>query len=224
MKDPIPDATVARLPLYLRCLSELSSLDEHCSSDDLAAAAGVKSAQVRKDFSYLGSYGTRGVGYDISDLTMQLRKVLGLTREHPVMIVGAGNLGSALANYNGIDTWGFDVASIVDIDDAKIGQDINGLAVESVHDIATIVVERQIEIGVITVPASAAQGIVERLANAGVTSILNFAPTVIHPPDGVNIRRVDIAVSLGILAYHKAKQDRRASSGVPLSRGTSDER
>ena len=230
MKNPIPDATVARLPLYLRCLSELRSNDEQCSSDDLATAAGVKSAQVRKDFSYLGSYGTRGVGYDIDDLTMQLRKVLGLTREHPVMIVGAGNLGSALANYKGIDTWGFDVASIVDIDDARIGQHINGLAVESVHDIPAIVVERQIEIGVITVPASAAQGIVERLAEAGVTSILNFAPTVIHPPEGVNIRRVDIALSLGILAFHQTLKEQKAgsgasqsSTGVPLSRGTSDE-
>lgn len=209
MKAPIPDATVARLPIYLRCLSDLESIDEQCSSDDLAAAAGVKSAQVRKDFSYLGSYGTRGVGYNIEDLTRQLRRVLGLTRTHPVMIVGAGNLGSALANYKGIDTWGFDIAAIVDIDDTAIGRSAGGLTVESVNDLARIVRERGIEIGVVAVPAGTAQSIVDRLSDAGVTSILNFAPTVIHPPEGVTIRRVDIAVSLGILAYHRAEEDRR---------------
>jgi len=96
MKAPIPDATIARLPIYLRCLSDLGSVDESCSSDELATAAGVKSAQVRKDFSYLGRYGTRGVGYDVADLTAQLRKVLGLTRPHPLMIVGAGTSGLPL--------------------------------------------------------------------------------------------------------------------------------
>jgi redox-sensing transcriptional repressor len=210
MKDPIPDATVARLPVYLRCLSDLGPVDEHCSSEDLAAVAGVNSAQVRKDFSYLGNYGTRGVGYDVDDLIAQLRKVLGLTREHPVMIVGAGNLGSALANYGGIDMWGFGVASIVDHDAARIGQAIDGLTVESVDDITTIVAERDIEIGIITVPASAAQVVAERLANAGVTSLLNFAPTVLHAPEGVTVRRVDIAVSLGILAFHMTDGERGA--------------
>ena len=210
MKDPIPAATVARLPVYLRCLSDLESVDDRCSSEDLAAAAGVKSAQVRKDFSYLGSYGTRGVGYNVEDLIRQLRRILGLTRKHPVMIVGAGNLGSALANYKGISTWGFDIAAIIDIDEATIGQSIDTLTVESTHDMARIVSERGIEIGVIAVPATAAQRIVDRLADAGVTSVLNFAPTVIHPPEGVTIRRVDIAVSLGILAYHRAENDRRS--------------
>jgi redox-sensing transcriptional repressor len=210
MKASIPGATIARLPIYLRCLSDLGSVDESCSSDDLAAAAGVKSAQVRKDFSYLGSYGTRGVGYDVADLTAQLRKVLGLTRPHPVMIVGAGNLGSALANYKGVDTWGFDIASIVDIDEERVGQPVDGLVVESVHDIAQIAIDRDIEIGLITVPASAAQGVVEQLAGAGVTSILNFAPTVIRAPEGVTIRRVDIAVSLGVLAFHKAEEERKS--------------
>ena len=207
MKAPIPDATVARLPIYLRCLSELGSVDDRCSSDDLAAAAGVKSAQVRKDFSYLGSYGTRGVGYDVDDLITQLRRVLGLTSTHPVMIIGAGNLGSALANYKEIGTWGFDVASIVDIDTTRIGQAVNGLTLESVHEIAAIVADRNIEIGIITVPASAAQGIVEQLARAGVTSILNFAPTVLRAPEGVTIRRVDIATSLGILAFHMTREE-----------------
>jgi redox-sensing transcriptional repressor len=209
MKASIPNATIARLPIYLRCLSDLGSVDQSCSSDELAAAAGVKSAQVRMDFSYLGSYGTRGVGYDVADLTAQLRKVLGLTRPHAVMIVGAGNLGSALANYKGVDTWGFDMVSIVDNDEVRVGQPLDGLVVESVDDIAEIVADRDIEIGLITVPASAARGVVEQLAGAGVTSILNFAPTVIHAPEGVTIRRVDIAVSLGVLAFHKAQEERK---------------
>jgi len=202
MKATIPAATVERLPVYLRCLSDLATTDQRCSSGDVAAAAGVKSAQVRKDFSYLGSYGTRGVGYDIEDLRSELRKVLGLTRKHPVMIVGAGNLGFALANYKGVAKWGFDIAAIVDIATPKVGRTVDGLTVESVHDLAEIVAERDIEIGMITVPASSAQSVVDRLADAGVTSILNFAPTVIRPPKGVTIRRVDIAVSLGILAFH----------------------
>ena len=202
MKSSIPGATVARLPVYLRCLTDLGSTSDHCSSEELAAAAGVNSAQIRKDFSYLGSYGTRGVGYDIVELSVQLRKVLGLTRHHPVMIVGAGNLGTALANYKPIDTWGFDIASIVDIDDAKIGQVVDGLVVESAQDIALIVANRNIEIGILAVPANAAQGATEHLAAAGVTSILNLAPTVIHPPQGVHIRRVDIGVTLSILAFH----------------------
>jgi redox-sensing transcriptional repressor len=210
MKAPIPDATIARLPIYLRCLSDLGSVDESCSSDDLAAAAGVKSAQVRKDFSYLGSYGTRGVGYDVADLTAQLRKVLGLTKPHPVMIVGAGNLGSALANYKGVASWGFDVASIIDIDEGRVGQPVDGLFVESAHDIAEIVIDRDIVIGLITVPANAAQGVVEQLAGAGVTSILNFAPTVLHAPEGVTLLRVDIAVELGVLAFHRAEEDRKS--------------
>ncbi len=209
MKAPIPDATVARLPIYLRCLTELGSSDEHCSSEGLAAAAGVKSAQVRKDFSYLGSYGIRGVGYDIEKLRSQLRRVLGLTQTYPLMVVGAGNIGSALTAYKGIGNWGFRIASIVDNDTARIGQTIGSLTVESVRDIPTIVVERDIKIGVIAVPARAAQATVETLAESGITSVLSFAPTVLRAPEGVTIRRVDIAIALGILAYHMAAEDRQ---------------
>jgi redox-sensing transcriptional repressor len=208
MRSPIPAATVARLPIYLRCLTDLGSVGDLCSSDDLAAAAGVKSSQVRKDFSYLGTYGTRGVGYEVDDLIMQLRRVLGLTRTYPVIVVGAGNLGSALANYKNVDTWGFDIVAIVDSNPSTIGRDIDGLTVQSADDIASIVDDHNIEIGIITVPANSAQDVVERLADAGITSILNFAPTVIHPPQGVTVRRVDIATSLGILAYHRTQEGR----------------
>ena len=203
MKSTIPDAAIERLPIYLRCLSDLASLGTKCSSDDLATAAGVQSAQVRKDFSYLGSYGTRGVGYDISDLRRQIRKVLGLTRRYPVVVVGAGNLGTALTNYQGLDDWGFQVVAILDIDAAKIGSTVDGLTVEPIRHLEAIAAERGVEIGIITVPAPAAQSIADQLATAGITSILNFAPTVLRPPNGVDVRRVDISTSLGILAYHR---------------------
>ena len=217
MKAPIPGATIARLPIYLRCLSDLGSVDESCSSDDLAAAAGVKSAQVRKDFSYLGSYGTRGVGYDVADLTVQLRKVLGLTRPHPVMIVGAGNLGSALANYKGVDTWGFDIASIVDIDEERVGQPVDGLVVESVRDIAQIAIDRDIEIGLITVPASAAQGVVEQLASAGsLPEVASFGGRPRQRPSGsINRRRHQRSFAVASPTRCTRRPDLRSDRCVP---------
>ncbi|MCL1593369.1 MAG: redox-sensing transcriptional repressor Rex [Actinomycetia bacterium] len=203
MKGTIPQATVARLPRYLHCLTDMVDSEAKCSSEQLAIAAGVNSAQVRKDFSYLGSYGTRGVGYDIRELRSQIRKVLGLTRTYPVVIVGAGNLGSALTNYKGFDAWGFDVVAVVDIDNDKIGDPVDGLKIESANRLADIVKERGIEIGIIATPASAAQSVANRLAEAGVTSILNLAPTILQTSDEVFIRRVDLSTELGILAFHR---------------------
>ncbi len=203
MKNQIPAATVARLPRYLRCLSDMVDSGANCSSEQLAEVAGVNSAQVRKDFSCLGSSGTRGVGYDINDLRNQIRNVLGLTRTYPVVVVGAGNLGSALTNYKGFEAWGFEVVAVVDIDDAKIGEPVDGLEVESMYRLGEIVEERGIEIGIIATPAIAAQGVANRLADAGITSILNLAPTVLRIPDGVYIRRVDISTEMGILAFHR---------------------
>jgi len=203
MKDSIPEATVARLPRYLHCLSEMGEAEPKCSSEQIADAAGVNGAQVRKDFSYVGSYGTRGVGYDIGDLKNQIRKVLGLTRTYPVVVVGAGNLGSALTNYKGFDSWGFDVVAVVDIDAEKIGSPVDGLKVESMNNLADIVKERSIEIGIIATPASAAQSVANRLAEAGLTSILNLAPTILQAPAKAFVRRVDLTTELGILAYHR---------------------
>jgi len=181
----------------------MGEAEPKCSSEQIADAAGVNGAQVRKDFSYLGSYGTRGVGYDIGDLKNQIRKVLGLTRRYPVVVVGAGNLGSALTNYKGFDSWGFDVVAVVDIDAEKIGRPVDGLKVESMNDLPDIVKERGIEIGIIATPASAAQGVANRLAEAGLTSILNLAPTILQAPEKALIRRVDLTTELGILAYHR---------------------
>ncbi len=168
----------------------------------MAALAGVNSAQVRKDLSFLGSHGTRGVGYRVDELRDQLRKALGLTHEYAVVIAGAGNLGSALANYGGFSAWGFEVAAIVDADRTKVGTQIAGHEVEPFDSIEEIVAERHIAIGIIATPSWSAQEVVDRLTAAGVRSILNFAPAVLDVPEGVEIRRVDLSTELQILTYH----------------------
>jgi redox-sensing transcriptional repressor len=172
-----------------------------CSSQDLAKTAGVNAAQVRKDLSFLEAQGVRGVGYDIDDLRLQIRKALGLTHEFPIVIAGAGDLGRSLANYGGFAEWGFSVAAILDVDARKIGSQIGNSTVESMDDLETIVADRNIEIGIVATPARHAQRAAERLAAAGVRSILNFAPTVISV-DTAEVRRVDLSTELQILAYH----------------------
>jgi len=200
MKTHIPDATVARLPIYLRCLAMRAGTGI-CSSKDLAQTAGVNAAQVRKDLSFLDAHGIRGVGYDIDELRTQVRKALGLTHEFPVVIIGAGDLGRALANYGGFAEWGFSIAAILDVDARKIGSRIGDSVVESMDDIEQVVAERKIEIGIIATPAGQAQDAAERLTAVGVRSILNFAPTVLSVEDA-EIRRVDLSTELQILAYH----------------------
>lgn len=202
----IPEATVARLPEYLRILSELEEGTDHISSDRLAELAGVNAAKVRKDLSYLGSYGTRGVGYEVAYLVYQIRRELGLTHDWPVVIVGAGNLGQALANYGGFGERGFPVAGIVDIDPAKVGMVIGGVRVRRVNELPAVVRSRSISIGVIATNAAAAQDAADRLVAAGVTSILNFAPTVLSVPRGISVRKVDLAVELQILSYHEQRR------------------
>jgi redox-sensing transcriptional repressor len=205
MRKHIPDATVARLPVYLRCLAIRTGIGT-CSSQDLAQTAGVNAAQVRKDLSFVDARGVRGVGYEVDDLRLQIRKALGLTHEFPIVIVGAGNLGRALANYGGFDEWGFSVAAIVDVDARKVGSRIGGTIIESMDDLESIVTDHGIEIGIIATPSTQAQIVGERLARAGVRSVLNFAPTVISV-DGVEVRRVDLSTELQILAYHLQERE-----------------
>jgi redox-sensing transcriptional repressor len=210
----IPEATVARLPEYLRILAELAHDDvDHVSSDRLAELAGVNAAKVRKDLSYLGSYGTRGVGYEVAYLVYQIRRELGLNHDWPVVIVGAGHLGQALAGYAGFSARGFPVAGVVDVDAAKVGTVIGGVRVRHIDELAQIVKGRSVSIGIIATPPEAAQAAADRLAEAGVTSILNFAPVVLTLPHGVTARKVDLAVELQILSYH---EQRRASSGLQM--------
>jgi redox-sensing transcriptional repressor len=203
----IPEATVARLPVYLRILSDrFTDGVTSISSDGLAELAGVNAAKVRKDLSYLGSYGTRGVGYDVEFLNYQIHRELGLTHDWPVVIVGAGNLGQALAGYGGFGDRGFPVGGIVDIDDAKVGSVIGGVRVRHLSDLDEVVRSRAISIGVIATPGGAAQAAADALVAAGVTSVLNFAPIVISVPHSINVRKVDLAVELQILSYYEQRR------------------
>jgi redox-sensing transcriptional repressor len=204
----IPEATVARLPLYYRALLETAEQRiPTISSERLAEMAGVNAAKVRKDFSYLGSYGTRGVGYDVEYLLFQISRELGLTQDWPVVIVGIGNLGHALANYRGFSARGFRIVALVDADPAKHGERIGPLVVEPIDELPRIVTERKVAIGIIATPASVAQEVAEALVSAGVTSVLNFAPTVISVPEGVSLRKVDLSIELQILSFYQQRRD-----------------
>ena len=210
----LPEATVARLPEYLRALHHLAEAGhETVSSEALAGAAGVNSAKLRKDLSHLGSYGTRGVGYDVKTLEGQIESVLGLTQHRAVARVGVGNLGHALAGYGGFATRGFRIAALLDADPSRVGERINGLVVRHVDDLDQVMVEHHIAIAVIATPVHAAQAVADRLVAAGVTSILNFAPCVLTVPDGVDVRKVDLAVELQILSFH----EHRKASSAPVS-------
>jgi redox-sensing transcriptional repressor len=212
----IPEATVARLPLYYRALLDTAEREvTTISSERLAELAGVNAAKVRKDLSYLGSYGTRGVGYDVEYLLHEISRELGLTRDWPVVIVGIGNLGRALANYRGFGARGFRVVALVDSNPELIGDEVADLRVEGIDDLDRIVSEREIAIGILATPAAVAQEVADRLVTAGVTSVLNFAPAVISVPDGVSLRKVDLAIELQILSFH---QMRRFPSGVGENR------
>jgi len=203
----VPDATVARLPLYLRALGTLAEDGvSTVSSEELAAAAGVNSAKLRKDLSYLGSYGTRGVGYDVDYLVFQVSRELGLTQDWPVVIVGLGNLGHALANYGGFASRGFAIRALVDADPAIVGTDVAGLPVTSLDRLEEVVGDLGVAIGVIATPAQVAQEVCDRLVAAGVSSILNFAPSVLAVPDHVEVRKVDMSIELQILAFHEQRK------------------
>ena len=203
----IPEATVARLPVYLRCLVEVAEAKTATiSSERLAEMAGVNAAKVRKDLSYLGSYGTRGVGYEVEYLLFHINRVLGLTQDWPVVIVGIGNLGHALANYRGFSARGFRIVALVDADRGKVGERIGDLVVRPLDDLPTIGAEEHVAIGIIATPAAAAQDVADRLVTAGVRSILNFAPAVISVPANVSVRKVDLSIELQILAFYEQRR------------------
>jgi redox-sensing transcriptional repressor len=215
----ISEATVARLPVYLRALHALA--DAGCStvsSEALAAAAGVGSAKLRKDLSHLGSYGTRGVGYDVDELVFHISRALGLGQGWSVVLVGVGNLGSALAGYAGFASRGFRIAALLDADDRRVGEPVGDLVVRPMAELDEVVRTAGVSIGVIATPAEAAQEVCDRLVAAGVTSILNFAPTVLAVPTGVDVRKVDLAVELQILSFHEHRKAARAGGDLGPAR------
>ena len=207
----IPEATVARLATYLRALIGIGELGvATVSSESLAVAAGVNSAKLRKDLSYLGSYGVRGVGYDVSVLTERIHNILGLHQNRAVALIGMGHLGQALAGYAGFASRGFRIAALIDAHPALVGTRMRGLTVQHVDCLDEVVKQEKIAIAVVAVPAAAAQDVCDRLVAAGVTSILNFAPTVLNVPPHVDVRKVDLAAELQILAFHDNRKAGRA--------------
>lgn len=206
----IPEATVARLALYLQVLTALgdgSGAQETISSDQLARSAGVNSAKLRKDLSYLGSYGIRGVGYDVRILTEEISRTLGAHRAHRVALVGLGNLGQALAGYPGFAGRGFVISALFDVDPARVGREIGGRVVQHLDDAVAVCRAAGVTIGVIATPATAAQRVADILVAAGIRSILNFAPGVLSIPSDVEVRHVDLALELQILAFHESRRD-----------------
>ncbi len=210
----IPEATVARLPIYLRALVEVAEAKlATISSERLADLAGVNAAKVRKDLSYLGSYGTRGVGYDVEFLLYQISRQLGLTRDWPIVICGIGNLGHALANYRGFAARGYRIVALLDADPGKVGEQLGEHRIRHMSELTEVVKGEKVAIGVIATPATVAQEVADRLAEAGVTSILNFAPTVISVPEHVALRKVDLSIELQILSFYHQRSV--SGSGLP---------
>ena len=205
MDRQIPDATVSRLPVYLRVLSDVAAESAGhgptISSEELAARSGVNAAKVRKDLSYLGTYGSRGVGYDIELLMFQMNRQLGLTGDRAVIIAGAGNLGQALSNYGGFSDRGFRVVAMVDSDPSKLADD-SAIPVFGPSSVEGLVAEHPGCIVVVAVPGPSAQEVVDRFVRAGVRSFLNFAPGVVAVPEGVSLRSVDLGLELQVLSFY----------------------
>ncbi len=206
----IPEATVARLALYLQVLSGLGETggeQETISSQQLARSAGVNPAKLRKDLSYVGSYGIRGVGYDVRTLIEEISRTLGAHRAHGVALVGLGNLGQALAGYPGFAGRGFVISALFDVDPARVGRDVGGRVIRHLDEAVAVCRAGGVTIGVIATPVGAAQQVADILVAAGIRSILNFAPGVLTVPADVEVRYVDLALELQILAFHESRRE-----------------
>lgn len=215
----LPPTTVARLPGYLRSLGGLASEGvTTTSSDQLAELVGASPAQLRKDLSYLGAGGRRGVGYEVDHLRRQIAQALGMTEERRVVIVGIGNLGHALATYSGFADRGFVLVGLFDTDPALVGTEVGGHVVQHVDGLERAVVDREASIAIVATPASAAQPTTDRLVAAGVTGVLNFAPRTVRVPDGVDVREVDLGSELQILGFHARQRSGAAAppDAVPV--------
>jgi redox-sensing transcriptional repressor len=198
----IAESTVRRLSLYLRFLEEFEEQGiATVSSDALALRGGTTSAQVRKDLSFFGSFGKRGLGYTVPELAGRLREILGLGRDYRVVLLGAGKIGSALVQYRGFQKRGFEIVGIFDVDPAKIGKRWNGLTVSDVAQLEAEFAGQAIDIGVLVTPAEAAQELADRLVKLGIKAILNFAPVQLSVPDDVSVKNVNLALELEALSY-----------------------
>lgn len=209
IKSRIPERTITRLSIYLRCLEELvTDGTTAVSSQQLAERFGLNSAQVRKDLAYFGQFGVRGLGYYTVELKQNLERILGLNQKWEVALVGLGNLGSALLNYRGFQQRGFRILVVFENDPSKVGRRIGRIPVYHVQKLVPILKRRRIKMAVIAVPAGTAQGVADRLVAAGVNAILNFAPTQLSVPKGVKVQNVDLSVMLKTLSFYVIRSTR----------------
>ena len=213
--ESISELTINRLSVYLRCLQRLEQEDvTTISSQELADRFHLNSAQIRKDLAYFGEFGIRGVGYNIAQLREHLVNILGLNEERRVLVVGAGNLGTALSHFSGFNTGGFRIVAILDSDPHKVGKRVpGGLVVESVSDLPRVVKDRRVHIGVITVPTQSAQRVFDDLIEAGVQAVLNFAPAQLKGHPEVKLKHVDLKINLELLSFFLTHAARMASIG-----------
>jgi redox-sensing transcriptional repressor len=221
MMKKVSESTVARLSVYLRLLTELSAAGvTTLASEDLAKRCGTSAAQVRKDLSFFGTFGKRGLGYSVPELTAALRGILGLERRWRVALVGAGKIGAALMAYQDFRRQGFDIVAVFDADPAKVGTEWQGLVVQDDAEMDAAL--RGIEIVIVAVPAESAQAVVDRVVHAGVRAVLNFAPMKLDVPEHVALKTVNMALELEGLSYalvNEARGARRVTSRPAASRG-----
>jgi redox-sensing transcriptional repressor len=204
----IAESTVRRLSLYLQVLESYAARSlQTISSDELAAEGGTTSAQVRKDLSFFGSFGKRGLGYSVPELSRQLREILGLGREWRVFIIGAGKIGAALAQYRGFRQRGFTIVAVYDNSPAVIGRRWEGLEVRDIAQLERDAAREKPDIAVLAVPAEHSQAVVDRIVSAGIKAILNFAPAQLHVPDGVALKSVNMAMELEGLSFMLTNRD-----------------
>ena len=203
--NEIPKATVVRLPRYLRLLEDLALSKDVVSSEELAAAAGANAANVRRDLSHLDFHGVRGIGYSVAELKARIRQELGIAERQRVAILGAGNLGRALANYGGLSRRGFDVVALYDTDVRKIGSKVGSITIQDLDLLDGDCTSKSFEIAILAVPAVAAQQVADRLVEHGIHSILNFAPVRVNVPDKVSVRQVDLSMELQVLSYYGSR-------------------
>jgi redox-sensing transcriptional repressor len=201
----VPKATVVRLPRYLRLLEDLDSSRDVVSSEELAVAAGANAANVRRDLSHLDFHGVRGIGYSVDELKARIRQELGIANRRRVAIIGAGNLGRALANYGGLSRRGFDVVALYDTDSKKVGSKVGNVIVQHLDELATDCNAETFEMAILAVPGVAAQQVAESLVEHGIHSILNFAPVRVRVPESVSVRQVDLSMELQVLSYYGSR-------------------
>ncbi|MBR4944317.1 MAG: redox-sensing transcriptional repressor Rex [Peptococcaceae bacterium] len=207
-EQKIPEATISRLSVYSRYLTEVEKQEIiNISSGEIAEGTGGTPAQVRKDLAYFGEFGTRGVGYNVKQLNQEIMSILGLKKRWNVILIGAGNLGSALSQYRGFQERGFNILAVFDNDMNKVGLKLNGLPIYAINQMAEFIDKNDVSIGIISVPAEYAQDIADILVETeSIKGILNFAPVVLTIPEEVEVRNVDLTVNLEVLSYNIEKK------------------